>query len=338
MPVIGLVRKTLYDLFCGGESLKEAASKADELFRFGVRTIMDYSVEGEKTEKGFDSTLAEFIASIEMGEAKESIHMAACKLTALAAFNLLEKVQNEAPLNEKEQAAWDRVLKRVDQLAQAADKHGVPIFIDAEESWIQDTIDQISEDLMARYNREKAVVYTTIQLYRHDRLAYLQGLIQRANDQDYHLAVKLVRGAYMEKESDRAEEMGYPNPIQPDKEHTDRDYNAALKLCIEHIDDLSLCAASHNEDSARYLTELMEQKNLPPDHPRIWFAQLLSMSDHISFNLAAHGYRVAKYVPYGPVKAVIPYLIRRAEENTSVAGQASRETQLLKDEIKRRNL
>jgi proline dehydrogenase len=338
LPITGLVRKTIYSLFCGGESITETVSRSRLLNSFNVKTILDYSVEGEKTEAGFDATLNEILRCIKHGEGHEEVTMTACKMTALASSALLEKVQLGKELKDGERAAFTRIKQRMNDLARAAAQHKTPLYIDAEDSWIQDPIDAIAEDLMERYNKEKVIVSTTLQLYRHDRLQYLEGLIERSRRKGYLLAVKLVRGAYMEKERERAAEKGYPDPIQPNKEATDRDFDEALRLCIENIDQVTVCAGTHNEKSSKLLTELMAAKGLPNNHPGVWFSQLLGMSDHISFNLAHHGYNVAKYLPYGPVRAVMPYLMRRAEENTSVAGQASREMDLLSREMKRRGL
>jgi proline dehydrogenase len=210
---------------------------------------------------------------------------------------------------------------------------GGRVFIDAEETWLQPAIDQLALDEMRRHNGSRTVVFNTVQLYRHDRLAYLQGLTEVAEREGWHLGVKLVRGAYMEKERERAALHGQPSPIQPDKASTDRDFDAALKWCVDHIDQMAVCNGSHNVASNALLCRLMEEKGLGVGDERVWFAQLLGMSDPISFNLAAHGFNVAKYVPYGPIREAVPYLIRRAEENTSVAGQTSRELQLLRQEI-----
>ncbi|MEL6594221.1 MAG: proline dehydrogenase family protein [Bacteroidota bacterium] len=338
LPVTGLVRNTLFNLFCGGESLTETVGRSSILDKFRVKTILDYSVEGEKTESAFDATLNEFIATLRQGARQSSIAMVACKLTALAPFDLLAKLQAGGELKEGERSAYNRVKRRIHDLAKAAADHRTPIYIDAEESWIQDTIDRLTEELMEQYNQKSVVVYHTVQLYRHDRLDYLRQLIQRSQQKGYKLGVKLVRGAYMEKERERAVDMGYPSPIQPDKQATDADYNTAVDLCVDHLEHVSVCVGSHNEESCRRLAERMNQMGLPHDHPNVWFAQLLSMSDHITFNLAAQGFNAAKYLPYGPVKAVMPYLIRRANENTAIAGQASREMQLLTTEMERRGL
>lgn len=336
LPVKGLVKKTLFEQFCAGESLEETAITTAALAKYGVLTILDYSVEGEKTEKGFDATLDEFIATLEHGSRHEAVAFTACKLTGLASFELMEKIQNGEDLLVDDQRAYQRLQERLQKLAEAAHEFRTPFFIDAEESWIQDVIDRCSEELMEAYNKEEALVYTTVQLYRHDRLAYLKELIADSQEKGYILGVKLVRGAYMEKERDRAEEMGYESPIQPDKASTDRDYDLSLELCLDHIDHVAICAGTHNEASTLKLTQMMTERGIAPDHPHVLFAQLQGMSDNISFNLAHAGYRTAKYLPYGPIKAVMPYLIRRAQENTAIAGQSSREVELLKKEIRRR--
>ncbi|MEM7372131.1 MAG: proline dehydrogenase family protein [Bacteroidota bacterium] len=337
LPIKGLVRKTLFDQFCAGESLEETAATTASLAKFGVQTILDYSVEGEKTEEGFDATLEEFIATLEHGSRHEAVAFTALKLTGLASVELMESIQQGDSLNAEERVAFDRFKARLTALAQAAHSYQTPFFIDAEESWIQDVIDARAEELMQTYNQEKALIYTTVQLYRHDRLAYLERLIADSQEQGYILGVKLVRGAYMEKERDRAEELYYQSPIQPSKEATDRDYDLSLELCLEHIDHVAICAGTHNEASTLKLTQMMAQRGLPANHPHVLFAQLQGMSDNISFNLAHAGFQTAKYLPYGPIRAVIPYLIRRAQENTAIAGQSSREVELLKAEIRRRS-
>ncbi|MEO0899390.1 MAG: proline dehydrogenase family protein [Bacteroidota bacterium] len=338
LPIKGMVKNTIYDLFVGGPSLKEVDRKTKYLAKYGVKTALDYSVEGEKTEEGFDATQQEFLATIQVGQEKDEVAFSALKMTGLARFGLMEKIQAGKALSEAENQEWERVKVRIEEIAALGHTLNVPFFIDAEETWIQHPIDELTEMLMMRYNTKAPIVWQTVQFYRHDRLAYLKRLIAHSKENGYILAVKLVRGAYQEKERKRAEDMGYPDPIQPNKEATDRDYNAGLKLCIDNHDHVAVCAASHNEFSCKYLTELMAAKGIEPKHPWVWFSQLLSMSDHISFNLAHHGYNVAKYLPYGPVKAVMPYMMRRAQENTSIAGQSTREVELLKREMKRRGI
>ena len=338
LPIEGIVKKTLFDIFCGGESIKDTEKTSLQLARFGVGTILDYSEEAEKTEKGFDETLRNILETLEQGADHKEVAFSACKLTGLASFGLMEAIQAGDTLTSEHESAYERVKERMNAICQKAVEAKTPVFIDAEESWIQGTIDALAEEMMEKYNQDSAYVYTTVQLYRHDRLAYLSSLIERSREKGYFPGVKIVRGAYMEKESERAEEKGYTDPIQPSKEATHRDFNEAQKLCLQHIDRVFLCAGTHNEDSCYQLMELMEAQGLSPDDKRVWFSQLLGMSDHISFNLSHAGYNVAKYVPFGPVKAVIPYLMRRAEENTAIAGQSSREVSLLKKEIKRRKL
>lgn len=336
LPLKGIVKKTLYDLFAGGESLSLTVPRSEHLMEYGVRTILDYSVEGEKTEEGFEATKEEIVRTLIHGGKHDAVAFSCFKLTGLAPFDLLEKVQSGLPLSEAETASFERVKGRVWEIGEAAKANDLPIFIDAEESWIQDVIDGIAEEMMEAFNQEKPLIWTTTQHYRHDRLGYLEGLIERSKEKGYVLGVKLVRGAYLEKENRRAEEKGYPTPMQPNKAATDHDYDAAIRLCMENLNHVAVCAGSHNQQSSALLAELAAARGLAANHPHVWFAQLLGMSDNISFNLGHAGYNVAKYLPYGPVLSVMPYLIRRAEENTSVAGQASREVALLREEVKRR--
>lgn len=336
LPVKGLVKNTLFELFCGGETLEETGETSNYLFQYNVRTILDYSVEGEKNEVGFDKTRDEIVAAFQHAAAYPEVAFCACKVTGIGNFDLLAKKQSGKALTEKEEAAFTRTRSRLNDICKAAVAAKTPVFIDAEESWIQDVIDTLAEEMMEQYNQDNAWVSTTVQLYRHDRLAYLRDLIDRSKAAGYQLGVKVVRGAYLEKENDRAEEKGYPTPMQPNKPATDHHYNEALRTCIDHFPHVHICAGTHNEASSHLLTELMAEKEIPNDHSNVLFSQLLGMSDNISFNLGHAGYNTAKYLPYGPVKAVMPYLIRRAQENTSVAGQAGRELQLLAKERKRR--
>ncbi|MEM9722113.1 MAG: proline dehydrogenase family protein [Bacteroidota bacterium] len=338
LPVEPLLRKTLYEIFCGGPNLEASLPTLNKLDSNGVKTILDYSVEGEKNERGFETTFDELYRSIEFGGREKAVSFVALKVSGLGDVDLLAKLQAGSQLTPSEQEAFQRIKKRLSTLCEASVNHDLPVFIDAEESWIQGPVDEMVEELMAAYNTDKAYVYTTVQLYRHDRLAYLKKLLKGSETRHYIPGIKLVRGAYLEKENERAEEWGYPTPIQPTKAATDADFNTALELCIQSIEQVAICAGTHNEASSMLLVELMEKHGLAPNHTHICFAQLLGMSNHISFNLAAQGYRTAKYVPYGPVKAVIPYLMRRANENTAIAGQSSREVELLRKEVKRRRL
>lgn len=337
LPIKGLIRKTIFHQFCGGESVKGSLKTSESLAQYNVKTILDYSIEGKTSDEDFDATVAEIIETIKAGETNKNIPFAVFKMTGICLFDVLananEGIQNLSP---EDANRYETLVGRVDRICAAALQSGVPVFIDAEETWIQTTIDRITQEMMARYNKKQAIVYNTLQMYRHDRLEFLKQEIERAQKENYHFGVKLVRGAYMEKERDRAEKMGYPSPIQPNKEACDADFNSALRFTLDHLDIVGVCAGTHNEESSMLLTEIMAEKGIPNDHPSIYFAQLLGMSDHISFNLADAGYNVAKYVPFGPVKEVMPYLLRRAEENTSVAGQTSRELKLIMKERKRR--
>lgn len=335
-PIIGIIRKTIFEVFCGGTSLENTSDRSKELFSKGVRTILDYSVEGEKNEAGFDETRDEIIRTVQHGAKDEAVAFSAMKVTGIADFDLLADFQAGKQLSEADEKRLAKGKARLDAICKVAHELKQPVFIDAEESWIQDTIDLWAEEMMAKYNPEKAVIYTTTQMYRHDRLAYLKKVTEKAKEEGFILGVKVVRGAYLEKERNRAQEMGYRDPIQPDKASTDRDFDDALLHCIRSQPHVALCAGTHNEKSSLYLAQLIQENGIDPGNIHFVFAQLLGMSDHISFNLAYHGYYAAKYLPYGPVKAVMPYLFRRAQENTSVAGQASRELELLRREVNRR--
>jgi len=337
LPIQGIIKKTIFEQFCGGETIEGCDAKIAELYKYGVGTILDYSVEGKKEEKNFDETTEEIIRTIEKAKGNPAIPFAVFKVTGISRFALLEKLNNEkAELTNDEKMEFQRILARVDKICQKGHELDVPVFIDAEHYWIQDAIDRMAVSMMAKYNQEKALIFNTIQMYRVDRLAYLKNSVEKARIGGYHYGIKLVRGAYMETERERAKQMNYADPIQPNKAATDKAYNEALDYILQHLDILALCAGTHNEHSAAYLASEIEKYGIDKTDKRVYFAQLLGMSDHISFNLSNAGYNVAKYVPYGPVKEVMPYLFRRAEENTSVAGQTSRELSLLNKEMKRR--
>jgi proline dehydrogenase len=338
LPIDWIIKKTVFSHFCGGDTIKNSYGVVVKLAASGVGTILDYSVEGATTELGFDATASEILKTIDNAKASRHVPFAVFKMTGIASANLLEKIQNNTNLSDDEQQAYNRIEERVDKICREAQQADVPILIDAEESWIQETIDSLVYKMMAKYNGEKTVVFNTYQLYRTTSLMNLQNAYQLASENNYHLGAKLVRGAYMEKERERAVALGYPSPIQPDLNSTNNAFNNALKFCIENISQISMICGSHNEESNRYLTELMSQHNIEYDDPRVWFSQLYGMSDNISFNLAKSRYNVAKYVPYGPVTSVMPYLLRRAAENTSVAGQSSRELRMVRAEIRRRKL
>jgi proline dehydrogenase len=336
LPIMGLIKSTIFKHFCGGESIADSQATIDELGQYRIGTILDYSVEGKESESDFDAGMEETMATIQRAAGDANIPFSVFKVTGMARFGLLEKVNAKKPLTEAETQEYERVKERINKICQTAFELEVPIFIDAEESWIQDPIDELCTEMMTKYNKEKAVIYNTLQMYRWDRLDFLKKSHQHATDNNYFLGLKLVRGAYMEKERERAAEYGYPSPIQKDKDSSDKDYDLAVAYCIEHIDQIALCAGTHNEESCRKLAKLLTEKNISIDDSRVYFSQLLGMSDNLSYNLAHQGYRVSKYVPYGPVKEVLPYLIRRAEENTSIAGQTGRELSLIMQERNRR--
>lgn len=336
LPVKGVIKATVYEHFVGGETIEECHSAILKLLEGKVYTILDYSVEGKDSESDFDRTRDTIIETIEVSKTNSGVPLTVFKPTGLGRFGLYEKVNRKESLNAEESAEWERIMARFYAIAEAAHESGNPVMVDAEESWIQDCIDDIVQELMMKFNTVKPIVYNTLQMYRWDRIEFLKNAWSHANRHGYKIGVKVVRGAYMEKERDRAEKLGYKSPIQPTKDATDRDYDEALRFIVEHIDEISLVAGTHNEESSQLLVNLMEEKGLKLDDPRIWFAQLYGMSDHISFNLSHLGFNVVKYLPFGPVKDVMPYLFRRAEENTSVAGQTGRELTLLENELDRR--
>lgn len=338
LPIKGLIRSTIFSQFCGGENLQEAAATASSLGKFHVGVALDYGVEAMEGEENYDHAVPEFVRAIEYAAGNPNIPFIAIKVTGFARFSLLEKLHANETLTPEEAAEYARVRQRIQTIAATAAKHKVGLLIDAEESWIQQPVDDLTDELMAQFNKTNAIVYNTFQMYRHDRLAFLKRSFEKAQQQGYLLGAKLVRGAYMEKERKRAEEMGYPSPIQPDKEATDRDYNAAVTFCMERLDKLAVFVGTHNEQSSMLAASLLHQQELPHDHPHVNFSQLLGMSDNITFNLAHAGYHVSKYLPYGPVKDVMPYLLRRAQENTSISGQVGRELGLIRKERKRRGI
>lgn len=336
LPVEGLIRATVFDHFCGGVNEKDCLSVIDKMYEKGVSSVLDYSVEGKENEKEFDDAKNMILNIIEFAKSKNAMPIAVFKPTGFGRLILYEKIGRGEVLNENEQEEWSRVVNRFDEVCKKAKTCNIAVLIDAEESWMQDSSDQLVTEMMKKYNTEKPIVYNTLQMYRHDRLSFLEQEHKKAKAGNYYLGFKLVRGAYMEKENDRAEDKGYKTPICESKFATDQNFNNGLKYIMNNLDSISLFAGTHNEDSSYLLMQLMKEKGIQNSDTRVWFAQLYGMSDHISFNLSHKGYNVAKYVPFGPVKDVMPYLIRRAEENTSVAGQTGRELALLTKEKKRR--
>ncbi len=349
LPVKGMIRKTIFEQFVGGETLEETAAVAKKLADYGVGVILDYGVEGKEGEENFDHATDEFIRVIRYAASQPNIPLISIKVTGFARFGLLEKMDalaqpgngykgqiDQKGLTEDESAEWERASRRMIRICQAAAAQKGVVLVDVEETWIQDTADALTMQMMERFNQEKAVVFNTIQLYRHDRLAFLKGSYETSSEKNFILGAKLVRGAYMEKERKRAVELQYPSPIQVSKEATDRDYDLALTFCVQHIEDISVIVASHNEKSNLLATRLLQQRQLSLHHPHIHFSQLYGMSDNITFNLAKAGCPVSKYLPFGPIGEVISYLMRRAQENSSVSGQTGRELGLIKRELARR--
>lgn len=333
-----VVKNTIFEQFCGGTSLEECKKTIQKLYQTKTITILDYGAEAKESEADFDNTMNEFIKAITFAATTESVPIVSIKVTGMARFDLLEKLHRKEPLNDAEKAEFQKVVERTKKVCQTAFDAGIAVFVDAEESWIQDPIDELTEEMMSIFNKKKITVYNTYQMYRHDRLDYLKASYDRALKGNYILGAKLVRGAYMEKERKRAEEMGYPSPINPTKEATDALYNEGIKFVVEHFEKIASCCATHNADSTMLQAKLIEEKRISKDHPHLTFCQLYGMSDNLTFNLSHSGYVAGKYVPYGSVKDVIPYLIRRAQENTSVSGDMGREYQELSKEIERRGL
>lgn len=335
-PIKSLLKNYLFDQFIGGTSIASLEKRIKQLAEHNVKVILDYAVEFQSNEESFEACANEIINTLEIAANNETVEFSVLKVSGIASPPLLEKVQKKEKLSEAETTAFQRVKNRLDRICEYAADVKAKLFIDAEESWVQNVIDELTEEMMAKYNKENPWIQTTLQMYRHDRLEYLKALHQRSLEQNYKLGLKLVRGAYHEKENDTAKEKNYPTPIYPNKRATDEGFNQAVTYCLENIAEINLCVASHNQESAIHAANLMEKLGLAKDDKRVWFSQLLGMSDNISFNLAANEYNVTKYLPYGPLKEVLPYLFRRASENSSVAGQSSRELELIKKEMLRR--
>ena len=336
LPVESLIRATVFDHFCGGTTEEDCLSVVDKMFTKGVSSVLDYSVEGKEEEEQFDAALQMTLKTVEFAKERKAIPFAVFKPTGLGRFDLYTKIGEKQSLSAEEKKEWDRVVSRFELICKTAHEKDVALLIDGEESWMQDAADDLVTEMMRKYNKEKAIVFNTLQLYRWDRLDYLKKLHEHAKAEGFYIGMKLVRGAYMEKENKRAEEMGYPTPICESKEATDNNYDVTMEYMMDNLDSMSIFAGTHNEESSYKLIAMMQAKGISKNDDRIWFGQLYGMSDNISYNLAEYGYNVAKYLPFGPVRDVMPYLIRRAEENTSVAGQTSRELNLLKTERQRR--
>ena len=337
LPVESLIKKTIFNQFCGGVTEKDCLPTIEKMYSKNLHSILDYSVEGKEKESEFDKAIERKTNIVKFIANRKEMPFAVFKPTGIGRFELWQKVSANASLSLEEEEEWQRVKNRVNKICEEAYNQGVRLLADAEESWMQDAADVLMEEMMFKYNRERAVIFNTLQCYRWDRMQYLKDLHSRAKEEGFIVGAKIVRGAYLEKENERAAKMGYPSPICENKEATDVNYNGVLTYCLANIDDISVFIGSHNEVSNYLALQVMEDKDIAINDDRVWFSQLFGMSEHISYNLAEEGYNVAKLVPFGPVREVVPYLIRRAEENTSVKGQTSRELSLLYEERKRRN-
>ena len=338
LPVEGLIRATVFDHFCGGVTEEDCMSTIDMMYTKNVHSVLDYSVEGKEEEEQFDKAKKKTLKIINFVEEKDAIPFSVFKPTGFGRLAIYQKKTENKKLTPSEQEEWDRIVERYEAVAKASFDKNIPLLIDAEESWMQTAADDLIESLMEKYNKEKVIVFGTLQLYRHDRLEYLKGLHERAKQKGFKIGMKLVRGAYMEKERERAIDKGYADPICKDKASTDKNYNVVLNYMFDNLDDMAIFNGTHNEDSSYLMMDLIDRSKYSKTDSRLWFGQLYGMSDNISYNIAKEGYNVAKYLPFGPVKDVMPYLIRRAEENTSVAGQTNRELELIGAERKRRKL
>ncbi len=338
LPVEGLIRYTVFDHFCGGVNEQDCMATVDKLYDVGVYSILDFSVEGKEEDAQFKATVTRVIELTKFAKNKQAMPFSVFKPTGFGRFKVWQKITEKEPLTDVEKEYWKNIESRYENVSKAAHESNIRLLIDGEESWMQDAADDLCEKMMEKYNKECPIVFNTLQCYRWDRLEYLKGIHKRAKAKGYKLGFKIVRGAYMEKENERAVEKGYKSPICESKKATDDNFNEVLQYILDNLEDIELFIGTHNEASTYLAMDLMKQKGISKSDNRIWFGQLFGMSDHISFNLGDEGYNVAKYIPFGPVKDVMPYLIRRAEENTSVAGQTSRELTLLKKEKERRKL
>lgn len=338
LPINGLVRKTIFEQFCGGTTDEECMPLVAKMYEKGVSSILDYSVEGKEDEADFDNVVGKKLTLIHGASEHNALPFEVVKPTGIGRFELWQKVSAKKELTEEEQLEWGRVYNRVDLLCKTAADSDIALLFDGEESWMQDAADELIQEMMSKYNKEKAYIYNTIQCYRHDRLDYVKKLYKDATDNDYLVGAKIVRGAYMEKERERAEKMGYPSPICKDKQATDDMFNAVMHFILDRLDRIKLCIGTHNEESTLAAMQVLRERDIDPKTLDVWFGQLYGMSDNLTFNLAALGHNTFKILPFGPIKDVMPYLIRRAQENTSVAGQVGRELALIKQEMERRGI
>ncbi|MUP45793.1 proline dehydrogenase [Gramella sp. BOM4] len=336
LPVETIIKKTIFEQFCGGETEEDCKPVTQEMYNENLHSILDYSVEGKETEEEFDAAMEKKLSLIEYANKRDEVSFAMFKPTGIGRFEIWEKVSEKVNLTEEENQEWERIKIRVETLCKRANELKVRLYADGEETWMQTAADDLMEEMMRKYNKEEVLIFNTLQCYRWDRLEYLKGLHERGKAEGFKIGAKIVRGAYMEKENARAKKLGYPTPICESKEATDVNFNSVLSYCLNHLEDISVFIGTHNEVSSYLALQIIEDKGLSIDDKRIWFSQLYGMSDHISYNLAKKGYNAVKLVPFGPVRDVVPYLLRRAQENTSVKGQTGRELSLLLEERKRR--
>ncbi|ALM19795.1 proline dehydrogenase [Nonlabens sp. MIC269] len=338
LPIKGLIKSTIFEQFCGGTTEDECMPLVEKMYSKGVSSILDYSVEGKEEEAEFDKVVDKKIQLIKKASTSEALSFEVVKPTGIGRFYIWQKVTEKQPLTSQEQAEWERIQQRVDLISKTAAQYDVALLYDGEESWMQDAADDLIRDMMLRYNKDKAIIYNTVQCYRHDRLEYIKNLHEDATQNNFIVGAKIVRGAYMEKERERAAEMGYQSPICINKKATDAMFNDVMQFILDRLDRIKLCIGTHNEHSTLLAMDILKEKGIPANHNDVWFGQLYGMSDNLTYNLAHKGHNTFKILPFGPIKDVMPYLIRRAQENTSVAGQMGRELLLIKEEMKRRGI
>lgn len=338
LPIKGLIKSTIFEQFCGGTTEDECMPLVEKMYSKGVSSILDYSVEGKEEEAEFDKVVDKKIQLIKKASTSEALSFEVVKPTGIGRFYIWQKVTEKQPLTSQEQAEWERIQQRVDLISKTAAQYDVALLYDGEESWMQDAADDLIRDMMLRYNKDKAIIYNTVQCYRHDRLEYIKNLYEDAAQNNFIVGAKIVRGAYMEKERERAAEMGYQSPICINKKATDAMFNDVMQFILDRLDRIKLCIGTHNEHSTLLAMDILKEKGIPANHNDVWFGQLYGMSDNLTYNLAHKGHNTFKILPFGPIKDVMPYLIRRAQENTSVAGQMGRELLLIKEEMKRRGI
>jgi proline dehydrogenase len=334
--VTNIVKATLFEQFCGGVTREESLKVVEQMFKRGVGSIFDYSIEGKEEEATFDAVCTEIKEIIKFSVGNPAIPFIVFKPTAFGRIGIYEEIGKGVELTSSQKSEWERVVKRFDEVCKMCFEHDKKVMIDAEETWMQNAADHLIEEMMEKYNREKPIVWNTLQMYRTGRLEYMQENLERAKEKGYFVGYKIVRGAYIEKERERAAEMNYPDPIQPTKDASDENYNSAIDFVLAHLEKVSGFFGTHNEKSTELIMDKMQAKGISHDDNRIYFGQLYGMSDNITYYLAEKKYNAVKYLPYGPVKDVVPYLTRIAQENTSVAGQTGRELGLIQKELDRK--